>query len=295
MNFNLKECIFCKTRKPLGYFRRNPASKDGFWSWCKLCEKMYSYYDVKGDEKYVVSFSGGKDSTAMLLRLIEEKKPIDAIIYYDCGSFEWPQMETHIKKVEKNIGREIIKIKHQKDFYELATELQPRNKEINGWPTMMMRWCTMIKINMIRQALRPYRPWVQYIGFSSDEQDRVLKASLSGSNVTKVKFFKNRFPLVEWGMTEKDCLKYCLDRGYTWDGLYEHFSRVSCWCCPLQNQTDLSKLCQYYPDMWKRLKAWNSNMPKPFKNDPDIFNKIEKRAYSSETSGLTSFSAGGRP
>ena len=30
---------------------------------------------------YVVSLSGGKDSTAMLLRLIEENRPIDKIIY----------------------------------------------------------------------------------------------------------------------------------------------------------------------------------------------------------------------
>lgn len=31
---------------------------------------------------HVVSFSGGKDSTAMLLRMIEEKMPIDIILYY---------------------------------------------------------------------------------------------------------------------------------------------------------------------------------------------------------------------
>ena len=28
-------------------------------------------------EKYVLSLSGGKDSTAMLLRLLEEKRPVD--------------------------------------------------------------------------------------------------------------------------------------------------------------------------------------------------------------------------
>lgn len=52
--FNIKECLFCKTKKPLGHFRKNPSSKDGFWSWCKQCEKMYSYYDIKGSEKYIV-------------------------------------------------------------------------------------------------------------------------------------------------------------------------------------------------------------------------------------------------
>lgn len=41
--------------------------------------------------KYIVSFSGGKDSTAMLLRLIEEKKPIDEIIFCDTGK-EFPDL-----------------------------------------------------------------------------------------------------------------------------------------------------------------------------------------------------------
>ena len=40
-------------------------------------------------KKYVVSLSGGKDSTAMLLRLIEEGKPIDYIIFCDAG-LEFP-------------------------------------------------------------------------------------------------------------------------------------------------------------------------------------------------------------
>lgn len=238
---------------------------------------------------YVVSFSGGKDSTAMLLKLIEDKRRIDAVVYFDCGSFEWPQMADHIKLVEDNTGIKIIKLHPTIDFYIQAKMLLPNNKSINGWPTPMLRWCTMQKINMIKQALRPYRPYIQYIGFSSDENDRVLKASISGNNVKRDHFMVNEFPLVEWGMTETDCLKYCLDRGYRWSGLYEHFSRVSCWCCPLQNQTDMAKLCKYYPDMWKKLKSWNEEMPRPFKNDPDIFNKMERKVYFSADS------EGGKP
>ena len=45
-------------------------------------------------EKYVVSLSGGKDSTAMLLRLLEEKRPVDLILFCDTG-LEFPQMYEH--------------------------------------------------------------------------------------------------------------------------------------------------------------------------------------------------------
>ena len=35
--------------------------------------------------KYIASVSFGKDSLAMLLRILEEKKPLDEVIFYDTG------------------------------------------------------------------------------------------------------------------------------------------------------------------------------------------------------------------
>ncbi|HJZ06317.1 MAG TPA: phosphoadenosine phosphosulfate reductase family protein [Patescibacteria group bacterium] len=294
MNLSLKECMFCKERKPISMFNKNTKAPDGHWAWCKVCEKRSGFYEkkreIENDAMRIVSFSGGKDSTAMLLKLIEEKRRVDKVIYFDCGSFEWPQMAEHINLVEKNTGIKIQRVKHKVDFYDMAKTLQPNNKEINGWPTPMMRWCTLLKLLTIRQALREYRPYIFYFGFAVDEPKRVIKAAQKGFHVTHDHFQSNEYPLVEWGMTEKDCLKYCFDRGYRWSGLYDHFSRVSCWCCPLQNQTDLAKLCKYYPDMWKKLKAWNEEMPKPYKNDPGIFDKMERRVYFPAVS-----SEGGKP
>ena len=40
--------------------------------------------------KYIVSFSGGKDSTAMLLRLLEEGRPVDDIVFCDTTA-EFPR------------------------------------------------------------------------------------------------------------------------------------------------------------------------------------------------------------
>ena len=58
----------------------------------------------KGKElEHIISFSGGKDSTAMLLMMLERKMPIDEIIFCDTGK-EFPQMYDHIEKVQKYIG-----------------------------------------------------------------------------------------------------------------------------------------------------------------------------------------------
>lgn len=51
----------------------------------------------------IVQFSGCKDSTAMLLMMLEKNMPIDDIIFCDTGK-EFPQIYEHIEKVNKYIG-----------------------------------------------------------------------------------------------------------------------------------------------------------------------------------------------
>lgn len=65
--------------------------------------------------KHIVSFSGGKDSTAMLLKMIENNMQIDDIIFLDT-TVEFPEMYEHIDKVEKYINRKITRLKAERDF-----------------------------------------------------------------------------------------------------------------------------------------------------------------------------------
>ena len=65
--------------------------------------------------KHVIQFSGGKDSTAMLLMMLEQGMTVDEIIFCDTG-MEFPQMYAHIDKVEKYTGRKITRIKAEKSF-----------------------------------------------------------------------------------------------------------------------------------------------------------------------------------
>lgn len=74
-----------------------------------------------------------------------------------------------------------------------------------SWAGPRNRWCTgYLKTDVIDRYLvglkRQYEI-VQYIGIAADEPQRVREY---------------RYPLVEWGMTEKDCLEYCYARGYDW-------------------------------------------------------------------------------
>lgn len=193
-------------------------------------------------DENIVSLSGGKDSTAMLLMMLEKGMRVDEVLFFDTG-MEFPQMYDHLERVEKDTGLTITRITGSETFeHGLLEHRRTRGKRINevgfGWPTPMARWCTALKVRAIEKHLKG-REVAQFVGIAADEARRCKK----GIN----------YPLVDWGVTESDALAYCRARGYDWGGLYDHFKRVSCWCCPLQSIDELRKLRKYHPDLWKKL------------------------------------------
>ena len=70
---------------------------------------------MKKGTKHIVSLSGGKDSTAMLLRMLEEGMTVDIILFCDTG-LEFDAMYRHIDKLEQYISRPITRLKSDKSF-----------------------------------------------------------------------------------------------------------------------------------------------------------------------------------
>jgi len=54
----------------------------------------------QADYYHAVSLSGGKDSTAMLLLMIERDMPIDLVLSADTG-MEFPEMYEHLAKLDE--------------------------------------------------------------------------------------------------------------------------------------------------------------------------------------------------
>ncbi|MCK9479288.1 MAG: phosphoadenosine phosphosulfate reductase family protein [Firmicutes bacterium] len=235
-------------------------------------------------EYHVVSLSGGKDSTAMLLAMLEKNMPIDLILFCDTG-LEFPEMYAHLDKLEKFIGRKITRVRAERSFeyYFLHAPIKRRNEAQfcvqfgkhytgYGWAGPKMRWCTSVLKDIPRErflrSLRKEHKIIEYIGIAADETYRLLRKRNQKPN--------HVHPLVDWNMTEADCLKYCYDRGFDWNELYERFSRASCWCCPLQSLSELRKLMHYYPKLWEQLKVWEKQTWRKFRADYSV-TELESR------------------
>jgi 3'-phosphoadenosine 5'-phosphosulfate sulfotransferase (PAPS reductase)/FAD synthetase len=206
---------------------------------------------------HMVNFSGGKDSTALLLKMFEEKMRVDRVVMFDTGC-EFPEAYRHMKKIEDYLGIKIVKLKPAQSFEYWLLEHTPKkgkyenhkDKTGNGWPNMMNRWCTGLKMDTITKYRKMIgKPIIGYHGIAADEAKRA-QHSYKGELI--------RYPLIEWNMSEADCLKYCYDRGFDWEGFYTKFTRMSCWCCPLVTLKNSKALYTHYPDLWNKLKEWDS-------------------------------------
>lgn len=213
-------------------------------------------------KNYVVSLSGGKDSTAMLHWMLERGEDIHSVIFFDTG-WEFPEMEDHISLVQEKTGVDIIRFTPEKsfDYWMYHRRVKARDGDMkgevhrigNGWPSPMRRWCTSIKVDTINKYVRSVDGAVSCIGFAADETHR------DKDNNGKI---EKRYPLIEYGKTEADCMEYCKSLGYHWGGLYEIWGRVSCWCCPLQGLKDLRKLRRHRPELWERLIEMDMRQPR---------------------------------
>ena len=157
----------------------------------------------------IVSFSGGKDSTAMLLMMIDKGIPVDKIIFIDTTK-EFPEMYDHIKKVQKMIyPLKIDTMQFDYDYYfseHIKTKGKNKGKKGYGWCDMTMRWCTGEKKSCIRKYMKNFKKEdiVNYQGIAYDERERI--------NKNKFLPYRVEYPLVDWGITEKEALEYLLQR-----------------------------------------------------------------------------------
>jgi len=104
----------------------------------------------------------------------------------------------------------------------------------------------------------------EYIGIAYDERRRIKDKP----NAV--------YPLVEWGVTEKQALEYCYSKGFDWEGLYNLVSRTGCYCCPLKNLQDLKNIYIHFPELWENIQEMQRKSRNQFRQDYSVFDLGKK-------------------
>jgi 3'-phosphoadenosine 5'-phosphosulfate sulfotransferase (PAPS reductase)/FAD synthetase len=214
---------------------------------------------------HVVSLSGGKDSTAMLLMMLEQGMPVDRIHYADVGEMaEFEEMYAYITRVEAYTGIKVTTVRSKQYtarniFFGYPTRGNHK-EEIRGFPPTVgpgCRYRSWLKVEPLEEAAGCGNH--VYIGIAADESHRSRSEEYAeGKN-------DYHFPLVEWGVTESACMEYLKARGL-YNGLYDFFGRIGCWWCPKQPLGSLRSLWKHFPDKWARLRELEDIQGRPFKH-----------------------------
>lgn len=231
--------------------------------------------------KYIASCSFGKDSLAMVLKILELNYPLDEVVYFDIG-VEFDSIRNNAERMKPVLSDKGIKftiLEPSETFIHTMCErtVNKRNGDVQQgykWCGGTTRWGTTLKLDAIKKHNETYgdEVIVEYVGVAADERHRINRQR----NGNRIKIY----PLVEWEMTEKDCLEYCYSKGWHWSEngyeLYDLLDRVSCKYCKNKNLKELRNIYHFMPDVWQELKDLQDKVTMPYKDGKTIHD-IETR------------------
>lgn len=174
----------------------------------------------------IIAFSGGKDSTAMALRLEEIEPNKERMFLFTPTGDELPEMARHMEYMKTLFGKERFLKVESPTLIDLI-------EQMDCIPNYRMRFCTrMIKIEPCIRLLANMKDPVLCVGLRADEP---LRTGLYDEQVT------NRYPLREWGWTVSDVLTYLEKRQIKLP------QRTDCALCYYQRLIDWFQLWKTYP------------------------------------------------
>ena len=228
--------------------------------------------------KHIASLSFGKDSMAMLIKILELGLPLDEVIYCDIRfdeeiSGEMPLMAEFIPKAEKILKDKFnIEVKHLRGvtFKEQFYKIKKRGKHIGdnyGFPYTIGAWCNdRLKIQPIKKYLQSIKePVIQYVGIAYDEPERYEKLN----HETHIA------PLYDLKITEKEAMEICKEYDLL-SPIYETSFRGGCWFCVKQRISQLKYLYNTYPELWNTLKEMEKDSFNTFRTKETLI-ELEER------------------
>lgn len=233
--------------------------------------------------KHIVAFSGGKDSLATLLWVIEKYGVSHLeVVFCDTG---WEAKETydHIAEIEKTLGIDFIKLKSKK--YDSFYDLSMKKKRV---ASTMARFCTteLKVIPMIDYILDKKENLIVYQGIRADESK---SRSTMDAQCTYFKFYTQRKangkyegyrrkdvlawlerynadiirPIFEW--KANDVFDYIKAKGLRANPLYyEGFTRVGCFPCIMCRHGEIELLTRKHPERIEAIQKLEDDLGRTF-------------------------------
>lgn len=223
------------------------------------------------EEQIVISFSGGKDSTATADVVVKALSNPSLVHVFGDTTLEFPLTTQYAERYRDNHPQTVFQIarNREQNFYEVCSDIGP--------PARMMRWCcSMFKTGPITRVLNNlYRNQqvLTFYGIRKAESVSRSKYNRVEDDAESVKIQQQTVasPIFFW--KDIDVWLYLLAEKVDFNDAYRlGYDRVGCWCCPNNNQRAqfLSRI--YMPEQSKKWREFLIEFAKKIgKPDPEVY------------------------
>lgn len=223
------------------------------------------------EENVVISFSGGKDSTATADVVVKSLSNPSLVHIFGDTTLEFPYTTEYAKRYRDDHPQAIFKVARNNEqiFLDVCEDIGP--------PARMMRWCcSMFKTGPITRVINSlYRNQqiLTFYGIRKSESVSRSKYNRVENDAESVKIQQQTVasPIFFW--KDMDVWLYLLSEGVDFNDAYRlGYDRVGCWCCPNNNQRAqfLSKI--YMPEKSKEWRNFLVGFARKIgKPDPEVY------------------------
>ncbi len=214
--------------------------------------------------KHIVSWSGGKDSTATIILAHENGLPIDLIIislvWFDRNRQIYGEYPEHIKWIFEyaiplfeSWGYNVEIVSSEKDYMREFYRTVEKSKVTDrvgkrcDFPLGGMCYMNHNKVRPIEKRLRQLakgEDYKEYVGIAIDEPKRLERLHEKQGKISL---------LEKYGYTEIMAREKCEQYGLL-SPIYNISYRGGCWFCPNQRILSLAYLKTNHPELWNELE-----------------------------------------
>ena len=235
------------------------------------------------EENVVISFSGGKDSTATADVVIKSLSNPNLVHIFGDTTLEFQHTMDYAKRYREDHPQAIFKVARNNEqvFLDVCKDIGP--------PARMMRWCcSMFKTGPITRVINSlYRNQqiLTFYGIRKSESVSRSKYNRVEDDAESVKIQQQTVasPIFFW--KDIDVWLYLLAEGVDFNDAYRlGYDRVGCWCCPNNNPRAqfLSRI--YMPEKSKEWKEFLVDFAKKIgKPDPEVY--VEEGSWKARQGG----------
>lgn len=223
------------------------------------------------EERIVVSFSGGKDSTVTADLAVKALSNPSLVHIFGDTTLEFPSTIEYAHRFRDAHPDAIFQIakNDEQNFYDVCEDIGP--------PARMMRWCcSMFKTGPITRVINSLYRSQQILTFYGIRRSESVSRSKynrieDSADAVKIQQQTVASPIFFW--KDIDIWLYLIAENVDFNDAYRlGYDRVGCWCCPNNNQRAqfLSKI--YMPEQSKKWREFLIGFAKKIgKPDPETY------------------------